>query len=304
MKKVFLTLLFLVLLNGSALAIESGVTTYSEDGKFGLKTLDGQIVTEADYKKLIRVGEGGWIVQKGSKFGLMNDNGEYLIKPKYKNAERLLGRYVKLGSGSTYGLYDDKGNVVVEHKYSSIDLLFGQMFLVGKNYKYGLVGFDGRIILEPVVDDIYMPKPTLMKIQYEGKWYEIEQLHGETLELPENIRMVTEDTENFKVTELITNPVTSTGYGVVSAGDYFLKIFSSISPAYEQTIDELVLNHGADVAGILMKSGWIVQFPVAYARNYYHTLKAPNNGPLSDVKSSLKYKIKENANKQSENVSL
>ena len=36
MKKVFLTLLFLVLLNGSALAIESGVTTYSEDGKFGL----------------------------------------------------------------------------------------------------------------------------------------------------------------------------------------------------------------------------------------------------------------------------
>ena len=163
MKKVFFTLLFLVLLNSAAFAITSGVTVYSEEGKFGLKTQDGQIVTEPEYKKLIRVGECGWIVQKGSKFGLMNDNGEFVIKPKYRIAERLLGRYVKFGGGNSYGLYDDKGNVVVEHKYSSIDLLFGQMFLVGKNYKYGLVGFDGRIILEPVVDDIYMPKPTLMK---------------------------------------------------------------------------------------------------------------------------------------------
>lgn len=272
--------------------VAQDVTTYSEDGKFGLKTLEGIVVTEADFKKLIRVGEGAWIVQKGSNFGLMDNNGEYLLKPKYKNAERILGRFAKLGRGGVYGLYDDKGNAVVEHKYSSIDLLYGRMFLVGKDYKYGLVGFDGRVILEPVVDDIYMPKPNIMKIQYEGKWYEIEQVSGGTFELPDDIRTIRENT-NFKITEFITDPVTSTGYGVVSAGDYFIKVFSSISPAYEQTIDELVLNHGADVAGILMKSTWLVKFPFVYAKNYFNTVKSPNNGPLADVKANLKSKIKE-----------
>lgn len=293
MKRILYILLFLVLLNNAVFASENSVTTYSQDNKFGLKTLEGQIVTEADFKKLIRVGESSWIVQKGSKFGLMNSNGEYIIKPKYKNAERILGRFVKLGSGSLYGVYDEQGNTVVEHKYSSIDLLYGKMFLVGRDYKYGLVGFDGRIILEPVVDDIYMPKPNIMKIQYNGTWYEIEQVRGETLELPENIKMI-KGNDNFKITELIADPVTSTGYGVVSAGDYFIKVFSSISPAYEQTIDELVLNHGADVAGILMKSTWLVQFPFVYAKNYFNTVKSPNNGPLSDVKNNLKSKIKEN----------
>lgn len=292
MKKVFLILLFLVLFNNAVFAAGNSVTTYSERGKFGLKTLEGTVVTDADYKKLIRVGEGAWIIQKGSNFGLMDNNGEYLIKPKYKTAERIVGRFVKFGSGGVYGLYDDKGNAVVEHKYSSIDLLYGRMFLVGKNYKYGLIGFDGRVILEPVVDDIYMPKPNIMKIQYDGKWYEIEQIAGGEFELPSDIRTIREN-ENFKVTELISNPVPSAGYGVVSAGDYFIKVFSSISPAYEQTIDELVLNHGADVAGILMKSTWLAKFPFVYAKNYFHTVKSPNNGPLADVKANLKSKIKE-----------
>ena len=109
--------------------------------------------------------------------------------------------------------------------------------------------------------------------------------------MPESLIDIKGD-RNFKVTELIADPVTSTGYGVVSAGDYFIKVFSSISPAYEQTIDELVLHHGADVAGILMKSGWLVKFPFTYAKNYYSMVKAPNNGPLSEVKDTLKNKIK------------
>ncbi len=291
MKKVISTFLMLVFLSGSAFAIKGEVKTYSQDGKFGLQSLAGDPLTEAVYNKLIRLGEGAWIVQKGGKFGLIDDDGVYLIKPKYRNAERFLGRFVKLGSGNSYGVYDEAGNVVVEHKFSSIDLLYGRMFLVGKDYKYGLVGFDGRVILEPVADDIYMPKPNIMMIEHDGKWYEIERISGETLELPEHIKMIKGD-KNFKVTEIISDPVTSAGYGVVSAGDYFIKIFSSISPAYEQTIDELVLNHGADVAGILTKSGWLVRFPFVYARNYFHAVKSPNNGPLTNVKKNLKNKIK------------
>lgn len=293
MKKLFLLLSVLILMSSAAQAAQ-GVATYSENNKFGLQTSSGEIVTKAEFKKLIRLGQTAWIVQKGNNFGLIDDSGEYIIKPKYKTAERLIGRFVKFGSGSVYGIYDETGKEVVEHKYSSIDLLYGRMFLVGKDYKYGLVGFDGRLILEPVVDDIYMPQPHVMKIQYDGKWYEIEQIAGGTFEMPDDFMAIKED-NNFKVTELITNPVTSTGYGVVSASDYAIKVFSSISPAYEATIDELVLNHGADVATILMKSTWLVKFPFVYAKNYIGTVKSPNNGPLTEVKANLKNRIKESS---------
>ncbi len=292
MKKTLFILSVLILMNSAAIAADEGVMTYSEKGKFGLKTLSGTVVTEADFKKLIRVGNSSWIVQKGSSFGLIDNDGNYILKPKYKTVERLAGRFVKFGRGAVYGLWGETGEVIVPEEFSSIGLLYGKMFLVEKNFKYGLIGFDGRVILEPVVDDIYMPKPNVMKLSYDGKWYEIEQISGGAFELPDNIRTIKEN-ENFKITEIISKPVPSAGYGVVSAADYCLKIFSSVSPAYEQTIDELILNHGADVAGILMKSTWLVKFPFVYAKNYVNTVRTPNNGPLADVKANLKNKIKE-----------
>ena len=136
-------------------------------------------------------------------------------------------------------------------------------------------------------DDIYMPKPNIMRIEYNGKWYEIEQVTADTLTLPADIQHIKEN-ENFKITEVLANPLPATGYSVVTATDYFIKLFSSISPAYEQTIDELMLSQGADTITIFTKATWIPKFPFTYAKKYYINLRTPNNGPLSDVKKKLK----------------
>ena len=165
------------------------------------------------------------------------------------------------------------------------------MFLVGKNYKYGLISFDGDILLAPIADDIYMPKPNILKILYEGNWYEIEHVGQETMQIPKDIAEIDPDNSDFKITTIVQNPVISASYGVVSASDYMIKLISSISPAYEKTIDELILEHGADTASILIKFSWLTKFPFVYSKNYFKTLVAPNNGPLSDVKSNLKNKI-------------
>jgi len=290
MKKLILLLFVFVLFVMPARGVEE-FSVYSSDGKFGLQNSSGEKITQAKYNKMIRLGNTSWIIQKRGNFGIMDSSGNYLVQPKYKIAERYLGRFVKFGKGGKFGVFDELGNVIVEPKYSSVDLLYGKMFLVGNDYKYGLVGFDGRVILEPLVDDIYMPKSNVMMISYKNSLYEIEQISSQTLELPEDIRSIKEDKSNFKITEIITNPVASTGYGVVSAGDYFIKIFSSISPAYENTIDELVLNHGADVATILMKFSWVPKFPFVYARNYFNLVKLTNNSPFENVKSNLKEKI-------------
>ena len=290
MKKLLLIPILLYLVFQTTAMADSAVNTYNEKNKFGLIKGEEKI-TEAKYTKLIRLADTSWLFLYKNKYGIIDNNGNILIEPKYTQAQRYVGRYAKLGAKGKYSLYDENAKAIIGHEYSSIDILYGKMFLVSKNYKYGLISFDGDIILAPVADDIYMPKPNIIKIQYDGIWYEIEQKKKETLSLPSDLS-VTENNNEFKITQLIQQPITSTGYGIVSASDYFIKLFSSISPAYEDTIDELVLNHGADTATILIKSSWLVKFPFVYGKNYFNNLKAPNNGPLSDVKSNLKNKLK------------
>ena len=265
----------------------SDVTVFSEKNKFGLKDNFGNIIADADYKKIIRLGETSWIIQKGNRFGLMDCDGNILIKPKYRHAERVLGEFIKLGNDNDYGIYNQYGEIVVKPVYTKIDLLFGGMFLTYKDFKYGVVDFEGKPLLENKFDDIYMPKPNIMRIEYNGKWYEIEQVPADTLTLPADIQHIKEN-ENFKITEVLANPLPATGYSVVTATDYFIKLFSSISPAYEQTIDELMLSQGADTITIFTKATWIPKFPFTYAKKYYINLRTPNNGPLSDVKKKLK----------------
>lgn len=289
MKKI-LILLSIIMLSNFAYAENNQIQTYSEENKFGL--INGTIkITEAKYNKLIRLKDSSWLFLYKNKFGIMDNEGNILVEPKYTQAQRYIGRFAKLGSKGLYCLYDENANLIIPQEYSAIEILYGKMFLVEKNYKYGLISYNGDIILAPVADDIYMPKPNVLKISYDGVWQEIEQKSRDTIELPKDLAQITQDSENFSVKQIIDQPITSAGYGVVSASDYLIKIFSSISPAYEQTIDELILAHGADTATILIKSSWLFKFPFVYGKNYIKNLTAPNNGPLADVKANLKNKI-------------
>ena len=284
MKK--LLYIFLALIISFAFAQNSEV--YEEKGKFGIIQGDEKI-TKAEFSKLIKLRDDSYLFCKKRKYGIISADGDILVEPEYSQAQRFIGKFAKLGKGKKYAIFDEYGDMIIDREYSSIDILYGRMFLVGKNYKYGLISFDGDIILAPVAQDIYMPDKNTIKIKYEGNWYEIQQKQGE-LELPDDILFAINN-DDFNFIQIIENPVASAGYGVVSAGDYFIKLFSSISPAYEQTIDELLFDYGADTVGILVHPMWLLKFPVSYSKNYFNILKATDNGPLSDVKTNLKNKI-------------
>lgn len=284
MKKLALLILLMIFFQSS---VFSGPVVFNDDGKFGLKLENGDIVVKAEYKKLIRLGESGWIIQKGSKFGIINNEGKILVEPKYNRADRVLGKFAKLTKGEKNGLFDEKGFVILPPEYSSIDLLFGGMFLTCKNYKYGVTDLNGQPILDNIFDDIYMPKPNVMIITYNGQQYEIQGVNSSEMTLPLDIATI-KDNENFKIRELIQNPIATTSYYGISATNYLLKVFSSISPAYEQTIDDLMFSQGADAAGVIMKFTWLPRFPFVYVKKYYQNLAAPNNGPLNGVKINLK----------------
>ena len=303
MKKLVLTL-FLVLLFSSqntfaqtqeplkAQLTMRDVVVFSNNKNtlFGLKDKSGNIVVDAQYKKLIRLGTSSWIINKKNKYGIMDSSGNILVEPKFRHVDRMMLKYVKLGNENNYGVYDEKGEIILPNEYMTINMLFGGMFLIKKNYKYGVADRNGNIILKPIFDEIYMPKPNIMRIEYNGQWYEIEQIAGGEIELPEDVKNIKEN-KNFKVTEFVKDPLTASGYSAVTFTDYFLKIFSSISPSHEETIDELMLSQGADTVNIFIKCTWLPKYPFTFAKKYYHNIRTPNNGPLSNVKSDLKKKL-------------
>lgn len=303
MKKLVLTL-FLILLFSSqntfaqtqeplkAQLTMQDVVVFSNNKNtlFGLKDKSGNIVVDAQYKKLIRLGTSSWIINKKNKYGIMDSSGNILVEPKFRHVDRMILKYVKLGNENDYGVYDEKGEIILPNEYMTINMLFGGMFLIKKNYKYGVADRNGNIILKPIFDEIYMPKPNIMRIEYNGQWYEIEQIAGGEIELPEDVKNIKEN-RNFKVTEFVKDPLTASGYSAVTFTDYFLKIFSSISPSHEETIDELMLSQGADTVNIFIKCTWLPKYPFTFAKKYYHNIRTPNNGPLSNVKSDLKKKL-------------
>ncbi len=303
MKKLVLTL-FLVLLFSSqntfaqtqeplkAQLTMQDVVVFSNNKNtlFGLKDKSGNIVVDAQYKKLIRLGTSSWIINKKNKYGIIDSSGNILVEPKFRHVDRMMLKYVKLGNENDYGVYDEKGEIILPNEYMTINMLFGGMFLIKKNYKYGVADRNGNIILKPIFDEIYMPKPNIMRIEYNGQWYEIEQIAGGEIELPEDVKNIKEN-KNFKVTEFVKDPLTASGYSAVTFTDYFLKIFSSISPSHEETIDELMLSQGADTVNIFIKCTWLPKYPFTFAKKYYHNIRTPNNGPLSNVKTDLKKKL-------------
>ncbi len=269
------------------------LTVYSTGDKknlFGLKDKTGNIIVEAQYKKLIRLGNTSWIINKKNKYGIIDCSGNYLVEPKYRHVDRMLGKYAKLGNENDYGIYNENGEAIIPNEYMAINLLFGEMFLIKKNYKYGVADKNGKIILNTIFDEIYMPQPNIMRIEYNGQWYEIEQIAGGEIKLPEDVKNI-KTNSNFRVTEFVKDPLTASGYSAVTFTDYFLKIFSSISPSHEETIDELMLSQGADTVNIFIKCTWLPKYPFTFAKKYYHNIRTPNNGPLSNVKSDLKKKL-------------
>lgn len=301
MKRFVVILGCLLLTNNMNLAQEiaqtkiSGrdLTTFSQNERWGFKDKNGNIIVEPIYKKLIRLGDSSWIVQnKRNKFGLIDNCGNVIVPIKYNHADRLVTKFAKFGNTYDYGVYDEYGNTIVEPKFSKIDILYGKMFLTYKNYKYGIVGFDGKTILENEFEDIYMPKPNVMRIKYQGRWIELEQVNADTLTLPADAKHNLATKEDLDLRNIVVNTGVVSGYSVLTFSDYVIKLFSSISPAHEDTVDELMLSQGADTMNIFMKLTWLPKYPFVYVRKYYENVRNPNNGPLTDIRDELKQQIK------------
>ena len=298
MKKLLITFLIFFIsqsvgFSSQTIMSNTNQKVYSHNNKYGLKDKSDKVIVPAKYKKLIRLGESAWIIQEKNKFGIIDCEGNYLINPKFRHVERVFEKYVKLGNEKDFGLYDEFGNAVIPPEFTSIEPLFGGRFRTYKNYKYGIYNSKGKMLLDNEYDFIYTPNPKTTRIQYKGNWFEIEDITDkESFNLPKDAIVVEMNNQKFKFTQVLSKTSYGTSYTVVTATDYLLKIFSSISPAYEETIDDLMLSKGAETVSIFVKLGWIPKFPFMYTKKYWNILVQPNKSPLANVRNELKGQIK------------
>ena len=142
-----------------------------------------------------------------------------------------------------------------------------------------------NILIPNICDEIYMTSVNTMIIKYQGVTYQLNNINADNIAMP-NTDYSQNEESTFK--EILTETGTISEYSVLTFSDYLIKVFSSVSPAHEQTIDDLILSHGVDTVGILKKFSWIPKYPVTFAKNYYEYLRNPFNGPLSDTRNRLK----------------
>ncbi|MGN0018063.1 MAG: WG repeat-containing protein [Candidatus Gastranaerophilaceae bacterium] len=296
--KNFFTIFLVIISISTSLCIaqdcsdSDNLTVYNLNNKYGLKNSLGNVIVYAQYKKLIRLGKNAWIIQKRNKFGVINNKGEYLIKPRYSHVERVFDKYVKLGNDKDYGLYDEFGKIIIPPEFTSIEPLFGKKYVTCKNHKYGIYSQDGQLLLDNEYDFIYAPNPKALRIQYKGEWYEIESIVNGSIDIPENTDKVKIGDTEFKMTKIIINTGVGASYSVLTATDYLLKSVSTISTAYEDTIDELMFSQGAETVSIFIKLGWIPKFPVIYVKKYYNNIFTPNKSPLAEIRNNVKEQMK------------
>ena len=299
MKQLLITFLILIFTESIVYSYDGIYSTdnlniYQLNKYYGLKDKENKVIVYAKYKKLIRLGKSAWIIQKkNNKFGLIDCCGNILVEPKYHHVERLFDKWVKFGNNNDFGLYDETGKAIIPPEFTSIEPLFGQRFLTCKNYKYGIYNSEGKILLNNEYEMIYAPTPKSLRIKYFGNWYEIESItQEEAITLPEDVVRVKFDDKDFKLTKIFINTGIGTGYSVVTAADYLLRVFSTVSTAYENTIDDLMFSQGAESVSIFMKLSWLPKFPFVYARNYYQNMRVPNSGPLSEIREDLRNQLR------------
>ena len=261
-------------------------TVYQADKKFGLKSAEVEL-TKPVYTKIIKLGDNGWIVQYKNKYGVMNHKGEILVPIKYRWADRVASNLVKLGNDNDYGVYNDLGEVIILPNFSLIERISKDFFLTCQNYKYGLVDMSGNIVLENMFDAIFIPDEKTLVLQYQGEWFKLDILKKEDIgfEIQKS-----QDDGNNTIGELMVKTGAISGYSVLTFTDYVLKLFSSLSPAYEATIDELMFAKGGDAVPVIMKFTWLPKMPFTYLKNYYKHIRRQESDVLSQPRYYLKRK--------------
>lgn len=235
-------------------AYEKNVLKYEKDGKFGLLSLDGEIIVEAKYDEISSLGykQGEILIKENDKYGIIDDKGKRIIKTEYdeitsdqyyntEDGYKKSGYIVRITTqdGYRYGYFDYEGGKVLETEYNQIIRLTqipkgNEAYLIAsKNGQYGFFVNNNKIINTQYQSISYDNGIGMFIVERTGKFGAINEKGMEILK-PEysdlqinGIYMYTQKDDEEKIFDKNGNEVNiaeNTTIEATSSPEYFIKI--------------------------------------------------------------------------------
>jgi len=223
---------------------------YEDGGRYGVKTGDGKILTDAIYDRICdfsQITKKAYVVADGYA-GMIDLNGNVVIEPKYNPGDIDFSYYE--GSlffyfqDDKYGALDLDGNVVFEPKYSQILSRYGNpqyIAVVNEEGKSGIIDMKGNLVVACQYEEY-----EIQSISQDGYYFTWEGLH-------------TIDGDNYTThnnqAEIIPSPDMSVFWACSDDGANF-GIFNTITGEYEYpptggSVENNWVNWGDAYFGIL-----------------------------------------------------
>lgn len=151
---------------------------YQIDGKKGIVTNQGEVLSYGEYDKVSSFVEGLSIVVKNGLYGVINQQMQEVIPIKYNNIEREQQAYFRVTNGHV-DIFDKLGKNITQDKYVNIDKLSANRYLVKVGKYYGYLNERFEEVIDVAFEDAeaFVGKYAVVRkgdyygvIDQEGKW--------------------------------------------------------------------------------------------------------------------------------------
>lgn len=182
----------------SAWPYEKSVLQYEEDGKYGLISYEGKIITKAIYDEIasVKYKEGEILAKKDGKYGVINNKGVQLIPFAYDEIEA--DRYQKEGykktgyivknktdNGYRYGYINYKWKKILDTEYTGMSRILeidgdDIYLIVAKNGQYGVLK-NKKTEIDFAYQSISYNQDTNLLLVQKSEQYGVINLEGESI---------------------------------------------------------------------------------------------------------------------------
>lgn len=123
---------------------------FEQDGKYGLKKLDGTVVLPAVYSDIdfpFVAETNDLIITQNGRRGVVAQDGRIILAPEWKDVSLGEEYFTVLSTDNKYGFADYNGNIVIEPQYDDAGTFFRGYAPVGKDLKYSYIDADNNLLV-------------------------------------------------------------------------------------------------------------------------------------------------------------
>ena len=129
---------------------EGETMRFEQDGKYGLKKLDGTVVLPAVYSDIdfpFVAETNDLIITQNGRRGVVAQDGRIILDPEWKDVSLGEEYITVLSTDNKYGFADYNGNIVIEPQYDDAGVFSDGYASVGKDLKYSYIDADNNLLV-------------------------------------------------------------------------------------------------------------------------------------------------------------